>query len=107
MLDEPLALAVLYLMTAVLSLGLYALCRWSRWTAIIGIPAALGWLVLRLPDIAYRGGCMGVEDFGRVPFIPEYIASFVPLLFLFLGFYRRRPDASNQSLQPTAGRSDM
>jgi hypothetical protein len=105
MLDAP-GLAVLFLMTAILSLALYWLCRWSRWTAIIGIPAALGWLVLRLPDIACRG-CMGIEDFGRTPFIPEYIASFVPILFLSLGFFRRRPAASNQSLQPTAGRSDM
>lgn len=104
---SALGLTVLFLMTAILSLALYWLGRWSRWTAIIGIPAALGWLVLRLPDIAYRGGCMGVEDLGRVPFIPEYIASFMPILFLLLGFYRRRPYASNQPLQPTAGRSDM
>ena len=106
MLDEPLPLVVLYLMSAVLSLGLYGLCRWSRWTAVIAVPLALYWIFLHLPDIARRHD-MGVEDFGRVPFIPEYIASFAPMLILLLGFFRRRPNASNQALQRTAGRSDV
>jgi hypothetical protein len=76
------------MMTAVLSLGLYALCRWNRWMAVIGVPLALGWIVLRLPDVVYRD--MGVEDLGRAPFIPEYIASFAPLLCLLFGLYRKR-----------------
>ena len=86
---SPLGIAILGLETAALSLGLYALCRWSRWTVVIGLPLALGWIVLRLPDIAYRHD-MGVEDLGRAPFIPEYIASFAPLLCLVFGFYRKR-----------------
>jgi hypothetical protein len=106
MLDEPLPLAFLYLMTAVLSFGLYALCRWSRWTAVIGVPVALYWIFLYLPDIARRHD-MGVEDFGRAPFILEYIASFAPIVILLFGFYRRRPNASNQALQRTADRSDV
>ena len=99
----PLGYAILFLETAVLSFGLYALCRWSRWTAVIGVPLALGWIALRLPDTAYRHD-MGVEDLGRAPFIPEYIASFAPILFLFVGFFRKRRDASNQAIQRTADR---
>jgi hypothetical protein len=102
---NPLGLAILCLETTLLSLGLDALCRWSRWTVVIGLPLALGWIVLRLPDIAYRHD-MGVEDLGRAPFIPEYIASFAPILFLLLGFCRTRPDASNHAMQRTAPRSD-
>ena len=102
---NALGLAILWLETAVLSLGLYSLCRWRRWAVIIGVPLALGWIVLRLPDIAYRHD-MGVEDLGRAPFIPEYIASFAPIIFLLLGFVRRQPDASNQALQRTAPRPD-
>ena len=63
---NPLGLAILCLETTLLSLGLDALCRWSRWTVVIGLPLALGWIVLRLPDIAYRHD-MGVEDLGRAP----------------------------------------
>ena len=94
---------MLCLETAVVSFGFYALCRWNRWTAIIAVPLALGWIVWFLPDIAYRHD-MGVEDLGRAPFIPEYIASFAPILFLFVGFFRRRRDASNQAMQRTPTR---
>ncbi len=95
--------AILFLETAILSLGLYALCRWSRWTAVIGVPLALGWIALRLPDIAYRHD-MGVEDLGRAPFIPEYIASFAPILFLCVGFFRRPRAASNHAMERTPDR---
>ena len=82
-------LAILSLETAILALGLYALCRWNRWMAVIAVPLALGWIVFLLPDIAYRHD-MGVEDLGRAPFIPEYVASFAPLLFLVFGLRRKR-----------------
>jgi hypothetical protein len=85
----PTGLAILSLEAAILALGLYALCHWNRWTAFIAVPLALGWIVLRLPDIAYRHD-MGVEDLGRAPFIPEYVASFAPFLFLVFGLCRRR-----------------
>ena len=86
---NALGVAVLFLMTAALSLALYSLARWSRWTVVVGIPIALGWIVLRLPDIVYQHD-MGVEDLGRASFIPEYIASFVPLLCLLIGLYGTR-----------------
>jgi len=45
-----------------------------------------------------------LRELGRSYVIQTYVAAFIPLLFLILGFVCKRREPSNQAMQPTAGR---
>ena len=105
--DKEPTLTWLWTVAAILSIASFALCRWRRWAAIIAVPAAALWVYLLLPEIHDRFvGPAIQQELGRGYVIQTYLAAFVPVLFIIFGLLRKRREPSNQTMQPTTGRSD-
>ena len=106
--DKEPTLAWLWAVAAILSVASFALCHWRRWAAVVAIPAAVIWIWILLREIHDRFvGPAILQELGRGYVIQTYFAAFMPSLFLVLGLVCKRREPSNQTMQPTAGRSDV
>ena len=105
--DKEPTLLFLWVGAALLSLASFFAARWSRWTLLITMPAALIWVFIVLDDIwSWDVGAAIVEELGTSYVIQSYISAFAPLVFGVASFFVMPRVSPNQSLQPTAGRSD-
>jgi hypothetical protein len=105
--DDKRLLAISMTIVLVLSLALFFLCRFRRWTAIIAVVFTVIWAVVLLPDTQYYldtrdagqlfGGKIGnyeiehlIEPFDRRDFILGYLLVLLPIPFVLFGLYLRR-----------------
>jgi hypothetical protein len=51
--DRQQTFVFMLIVTSSLSLALFGLSRWRRWTAVIAILLTLVWVAVRLPDLQY------------------------------------------------------
>jgi hypothetical protein len=105
--DKEPTLLFLWLGAALPSAVSFFAARWSRWTLLVTVPAALIWVFIVLDDIwSWDVGPAIVEELGISYVIQSYICAFAPLVAVVASFFVMPHVSPNQSLQPTAGRPD-
>jgi hypothetical protein len=93
--DDPGLFACFVVVVAVLSLGLFTMCQWRRWTAIIAVVFTVLWVIFLLPDTQYYLDSRNapphsiVEPFYRTLEIRGYVLVLLPVPFVLFGLWLR------------------
>ena|ERR1044071_5460231 len=92
--------AVCFAVVLILSLALFALAQWHRWTAAGAIIVTVAWILLFLPDLQYYLEVRNappnsiVEPFARRYYLLGYVLVFLPVPFVVLGLRMQRRRSS-------------